>query len=371
MMRKDFLDGIRGWAALIVVLGHIMTYFLARALPALNTPYLSFATDGTLAVYVFFVVSGFALSTEFIEKRDSRILTSLALRRYVRLTIPIFCATLIAFALMKSGAMMNLAASQIVGSSDWLGQFYDFSPSFLGMLRFAFWDVYFAYQTSTSYNPVLWTMSIELAGSALVFALLALFGIKNLRFIVYAISAVVLSLLVSPLLAFVLGMILADLFNSKRLQRMRITPAALVFSIAAFVISVLFSTFCRDLYPDPRILSWIAFVLVAGIVACKRVTRLLEGDISRFLGKISFPLYLTHLPIICSFSAWLYITLTNNGNAPYIAVWLTFFSTLPVIFLAAFTFAPMENFAVDASRWLSDFALTYRSLQRASVSTTK
>jgi hypothetical protein len=60
--RVVFLDGVRGWASLMVVLSHLLPCFLAITTPAYRHWYLTFVSDGNFAVYIFFVLSGFALS---------------------------------------------------------------------------------------------------------------------------------------------------------------------------------------------------------------------------------------------------------------------------------------------------------------------
>src|ERR1019366_7324910 len=100
--RLVFLDGVRGWASLMVVFSHLLPCFLAITTPFYRHSYLTFLCDGTLAVYIFFVLSGFALSIRFLQTGDARIPVELALRRYPRLTLPIFASCAIAFVLMKS-----------------------------------------------------------------------------------------------------------------------------------------------------------------------------------------------------------------------------------------------------------------------------
>src|SRR5262245_59292762 len=109
--RVEFLDGMRGWASLMVVFAHLLPCFLAITTPMYRQPYLTFISDGTLAVYIFFVLSGFALSIRFLQTGSSRIPVELALRRYPRLTLPIFASCAIAFVLMKLHLFYNVAAA--------------------------------------------------------------------------------------------------------------------------------------------------------------------------------------------------------------------------------------------------------------------
>ena len=103
-LRVNFLDGIRGWASLVVLIGHLM-YVAILTTPILEfnkerlltdissydfLGFLSFfivrfLTDGHLAVLTFFVLSGYALSLSHLnfKKRD------IALASASRLLIPI------------------------------------------------------------------------------------------------------------------------------------------------------------------------------------------------------------------------------------------------------------------------------------------
>lgn len=50
-------------------------------------------TYGALAVYVFFVVSGFSISIAYVRGGSKRGVASLAVRRYPRLVIPVLAAS--------------------------------------------------------------------------------------------------------------------------------------------------------------------------------------------------------------------------------------------------------------------------------------
>ena len=75
---------------MMVLFSHLVLFFLANSVPVLQGWWFAFISDGNLAVFIFFVLSGFALSVGYIETEKTSVLTSLALRRYSRLAIPIF-----------------------------------------------------------------------------------------------------------------------------------------------------------------------------------------------------------------------------------------------------------------------------------------
>lgn len=80
--RLDVLDGLRGFAILLVFLNHIDSYYIASAVPSLLKPIVQFLfTSGNLGVTFFFILSGFLMGylyrnpqpREFIERRYARI----------------------------------------------------------------------------------------------------------------------------------------------------------------------------------------------------------------------------------------------------------------------------------------------------------
>jgi len=68
--RLDYIEGIRGWAALVVLVFHFTRETFGASFPAYHSIWLHFLLDGPLAVYVFFILSGDALSTTFLKTQD-------------------------------------------------------------------------------------------------------------------------------------------------------------------------------------------------------------------------------------------------------------------------------------------------------------
>jgi len=330
----------------MVVLAHVIRGMAAPASPAYKNPFLFVVSDGTLAVYIFFVVSGFALSCVYFESANSKILTSMALRRYPRLTIPIFFASLLYFVALKLGLIFSHPAAVLVHSEYWLGTFFNFATSFGDFLRFALFDVYFAYDMTHTYNPVLWTMSIEMWGSILVFAVLSLFGQLN-RFPIYLIAVIVLVLLKSPLLAFVFGIILADIYGRPAFVKFTRTPFASMSSIFLIAASIAFSIKGETLYGDPRPLALAAVAIVLAVAQCAPIRGFFENSVSLFFGRISFPLYLTHLLVIVTFSSFLLLDLVGHGRSTQAAMTYVVFVTIPLCILLAWIFVPIEKASVD------------------------
>ena len=313
--RVAFLDGMRGWASLMVVLSHLLPCFLAITTPLYRQPWLTFISDGTLAVYIFFVLSGFALSIRFLQTGNPRIPVELALRRYPRLTLPIFASCIIAFALMKLRLFYNAAAAAPARSEDWLGTFYRFDPTVLHFLKFSLYDVFFNYDVAKSYNQVLWTMSVEFYGSMLVFLLCLIFPYLRGPWVVLGTLAAVMTLVNSPMLPFVLGLAIAFAFESGARKKRDAAPGALAASLALILATAAYSTVSLKGFPTvhdievratlPSTIFAAVFVFGASISA--QVRGFFSNSLSRYLGSISFPLYLTHLLVLCSLTSYLFL----------------------------------------------------------------
>jgi hypothetical protein len=132
--RFDLLDGVRGWAALSVVLFHIFWEIFGALVPAFRNPATGFLFDGQLAVCVFFVLSGEALSASFFAGKGDASTIRLAIKRYPRLATPILAASLVIFALDRLGLVFNQEAASIVHRTVWMGGWLAVPPSFIDTL---------------------------------------------------------------------------------------------------------------------------------------------------------------------------------------------------------------------------------------------
>lgn len=352
--RVVFLDGVRGWAALMVVFSHLLPTFLAITTPAYRHWYLTFLSDGNFAVYIFFVLSGFALSIGFLQTGNPRIPVELALRRYPRLTLPIFASCALAYALMKLHWFFNAAASVPAHSGDWLATFYRFEPTLPHFLKFSLYNVFFDYDIAKSYNQVLWTMSAEFYGSMLVFLLCLIFPHLRARWIVLGILAGVMMVANSPMLPFVLGLAISLSFESGVRKAHDRGGMALTTSLGLILATAAYSTISLKGFPtvhdivvrDTFPMTVFAAVLVFGISLSATVRGFFANPLSRYLGSISFPLYLTHLLVICSFTSYLFLQGTN--------VHVVFLTSLAACLAAATLFRYVERASIRFARLCSD-----------------
>lgn len=354
-MRREYLDGLRGWAALAVVFSHLGPMFLMAKQPLTIVPFVS---DGQLAVYVFFALSAFVLSIGYFERRDAGILVALGVRRYPRLTIPIAASCFLAFVLVEAGAMANIEAGKLA-SSEWLSSFYTFDVSWWSLLRFSLFDVYVDPNANT-YNAVLWTMRYELWGSLILLGGLWCLRKRYARWAGYLVAGALCYYFSSALLAFVFGAVLAELtpkisaVTSSSPRRARAAAWLLLLS------ALLASTFRSGMLWSPIALSLIAAAILLSILLSPPMKRFLSSKVSVTLGHLSFPLYLTHLLVICSWSSWLYIWLHNKSVETLPLSITVAVSSVGMALLAAAAFSPVETWAIRFSRAFSTLLLGRR-----------
>ena len=379
--RLVYLDGLRGIAALFVVSFHSGSAFEPAATvggtaPVHSpidhvlrwTPILGLPFKGNFAVCVFFVLSGIALSIAPLRRlNDGRpvraSVVSAVVRRAPRLMIPALGAAAIAAVLWAAGAYANVAAGPL-SSSPWFAGFWSGNPVWWGPLREATAGIVVS-SVPHVYVPVLWTMRWEFVGSMLVFAVFLLSPPRAVRFVGYAAAAVLLWQ--SYLLCFVAGVVIAEL--SPTLSGRRPPSAATsarrwwVFGPIGLFGLVLGScpspapnAFYRSLIPgdwrDDIIQSHMvgAVLLLVAVVALVPVQNLLSTAPCRFLGRVSFSLYLLHFLVLGSVGAATFTAL--YGHVPYVlASGSALGATVVVALLAAYLF----TIAVDepAVRWLS------------------
>ncbi len=330
-MKFRYLDGLRGLAALIVVIDHFaISFFPAatdgsvhtthRALEGVvqRTP-LHLFVSGNFAVCIFFVLSGVVLSAKFFRTGDKQVVVASASKRYARLMLPVLASVLLSFFLLLVNAYHNVQAS-LQSGSQWLGGFWQFHPSTRDALYHATIGVFVS--GHSDYNTVLWTMKTELLGSFLVFLILLSVGKWRYRVAAYLLLGLLLAK--TYYITFMLGVATCDYYHNggrtvaTTLERGLWLPlAALSLYLGSCPVGTLKGTLFQSaitLMPagvSVSVLAHIlgAFGLVVAILYTPFLQRLLTQKPALYLGKISFSLYLTHFLIVGSLASYLFARL--------------------------------------------------------------
>lgn len=343
--RLDYIEGIRGWAALSVLVFHLFRETFGQLVPAFNSVLLNFWLDGPLAVYVFFVLSGDALSTTFIKTQDFSFLARLVVKRYFRLAGPILAACLMVYLLMKLGLNFNHEAGAIVHREDWLGSFIAFPPDFARAVKYGLLDVFVAHRKETSYVPFLWPMSIELYGSFILFTFLAIYTRLKNPLGVIAIATGWLTLLGSFFALFFVGLC----FAAWREQGVFNRPLFAKWSPALIVGVVVADSFLMHYgFKPPQASIALAICLVFGLYSNQRCLAFFSNRLSRYLGRISFALYLTHFSVLVSFTSWAIIKMAETDRLDFPHVLGVATASCAIAFLVAEIFTRGERVYLKA-----------------------
>jgi peptidoglycan/LPS O-acetylase OafA/YrhL len=301
--------------------------------------------NGNFGVCIFFILSGYVLSG--LAQTSKLSLLAQIIRRYLRLAIPILVTSSLAWALLAVGAYHNKAAGEIIGSW-WMAAWYQFEPSFIDMVWQSLYGCFVGVQPI--YNSNLWTMQPELIGSFYVFLINAVSGNRMLRAGLLLMWAGVD--LTSYLPLFAAGALLYEFEADLRsiYERAFYNSALKGLAIFGFVCVGCYLGAMPDLKPGlvlrsygwlPQFASdnamrWHQIAALASMVAVllsPMLQSIFGSALGRYLGRISFVMYLLQIPVICSYTAWVVVTISGSGDPLWLVVTIAGSSTVAVIFV--------------------------------------
>ncbi len=338
--RVSDIDGIRGWAALSVMGFHFFHIFIYFD-PRFDNFALRTLLNGDLDVAVFFVLSGEALSANYWRTGTHAGTIRLALKRYSRLSLPILAASLAMFGLIAAGLVFNLAAGEVLQDRQLAGHFH-YPYTLMAVVSYALSDVYFRYGETSSLIPPLWTMRTEMLGSLLVFLFVWVErGVPRKTLLLLAL-AIVLTMSRTYLGCFMFGVLFGQWRAEGVFARLRAGEAAAGFIPAAVALLVL-----AGLPPEGSpVRDFVLVPLSAALVFCVYANPVLSGmfsgRLSQWLGHISFPLYLVHVPVLTSLSCWMVVQAAGRGMLTGVSIGLIIAVSMAVSLAAAVAFAPVE-----------------------------
>jgi peptidoglycan/LPS O-acetylase OafA/YrhL len=338
VQRLKFLDGLRGWGAVFVLLYHVFCDALPMDVSLGEYLQHLIPFNGAVAVYVFFLVSGFSLSVRYLSDGELRSWLDIVAGRYLRLAIPIFAACLLVHLGMVSG-LVDAPGDRLPKLSSIL----NFQPTIGHLLKFSLFDVFFHYDPLETYLGPLWTMWIELSGSFII--LLAILAVRSLRWRLLALLGLACFILAlaptsnsAALALFPIGGALAECFNRGWIAAL---PKRVAFLLLAVGCSV-------PILLPVGVMAWGVIgssTLIVGCIAIPKIRDWLGGTVSTHLGKISFPLYLVHAAVIVFVGE----PLMRRFGQGLPLRFLIDMAVVGLSFAAAYAFLPVNQFAIIAS----------------------
>lgn len=318
------LDGLRGVAALLVIWYHVFEGFQFAG----NKPVIDFINHGYLAVDFFFILSGFVVGYAY-DNRWGKTLTLAGFfrSRLIRLQ-PMVCM----------GAVIGAASFLLSGMERWDGTHATLWLTFLafvcgclmlpalpGMprevrgngemfpLNGPCWSLFFEYIGNIVYALLIRRLSTRLL-AVLSFALCCAltwfavtdqsgYGSIGVGWTVDSVN--ILGGLLRMLCPFTMGLLLSRIFKPMKNVRGAFWISAALL-LAIFHVPYIYSDAALGLNGVFEAACIIAvFPLVVWYAASGKTTDIASTRICRFLGDISYPLYIVHYPLMYAFYMWL------------------------------------------------------------------
>jgi peptidoglycan/LPS O-acetylase OafA/YrhL len=277
-----------------VLVFHFTCELFGSYTPRIRASYLSIVNDGRLAVYVFFLLSGFVLTQSYLRTWDRGRIQGAALGRYVRLAIPIALASLCALLMMKAHLFYNQQAAVLIGRPDWLGSFYTQRPTLLSWAKFSSYSVFFDYNELQSYDVFLWIMPIELLGSFLLLGLVSIAGPSRRARLFFYCSGLLLCWKLQPMLSpFFFGVLLAEFVATDAYARLSRARLGAVLGAALLAVGCVGSTFDR-MAARPRVFTLLAVCLLLAVLLSPMAGANLIPSLSVSQPRAVWPVELAH-----------------------------------------------------------------------------
>lgn len=379
-----FVDGLRGIAALQVVVLHYCAAFLpvfARAGLPLHFAWeygasfspLFLIAQGYVAVYIFFVMSGFVLAGSFIRSEAS--LRAQAMKRSLRLYPPVVASLLFSAMLMVLFPTSRQQAVHL-SMSTWLEHQWGHHVTALSFAKEVIINsMLVGYGSSSIFSAVggitdsslftplvpttnapLWTLHLEFWGSLALLAMTGLRRMMSKKLFVCSLVVAAFFAGTSFLSLFVAGFALylarhAILASNERIWSVLgailicgglfIAFAPVLGSMDQLHGMVLHLPLMHAIDPFQLQCEVSAIAIFAGVLLSPMARRILSKSFLLRLGKISFSLYLTHFAILLTLGCAVFQLLESAGYL------VSFFASLAIGMVTSLLVAIVFERVVD------------------------
>lgn len=359
----QWLDGIRGVACLGVAVHHFLLGFFPATYRGdiyptklknidtfLSDSVLGVIFNGNFYVCLFCCISGLVLSYTVMQMERKENIAKTFFKRYLRLAFPVLILSFIVSGMMHLHMFTNGNFSAY-SEAPLLDGYYNTVLPWREVPYVALVGIWL--EGNTTISPVFWMLQSLFEGSVFVIILGIISWGMNRKLVIPVYLLIALAFLNDFSLCFIFGAILAYIMQNFEISGS--FKPAIPLGGACIVLGLFLGGYPTEMYPTnyyqvlagrlpyfihaSRFYHMIgAALLIFGIMLCANVQRLLSARILLSLGKISYAVYLVHMPIICSFSTsffkWLYV---RNSNYAVVAG-ITFLLTIILILCCAAIF---------------------------------
>jgi len=365
----ELLDGLRGVAAILVLIYHIFEGFaFAQTTNGEGNGIITTLNHGHIAVDFFFVLSGFVISYAYDDRWGNITLNNFFKRRLIRL-----------HPMLIMGAIIGAIAFFAVGCQKWDGTTTPTTWVIIALLFTMFmipavpgvpyevrgngemfplngpgWSLFFEY-----IGNILYALFIRRLSTKTLAILTTILGILHAWFFIGDISGYDMigvgwtidkvnfwGGLVRMLFPFSMGMLIARTFRPRKIKG--------VFWICSLILIILFAVpyitpkgniSVNSLYEYICIALIFPFVVWLG--ACGKSNDKITSKTNKILGNISYPLYIVHYPIMYIFYKWL----IEKRVYTFSETWMV--SSIVVISSILLAFILLKFYDEPVRKWLT------------------
>ena len=360
----EILDGLRGVVALFVVAFHILNSYASDRFHQL-------INHGYLAVDFFYVLSGFVVAYAYDDRWGKMTQWDFYKRRFIRLQPMAIMGTIIGAALFYAQACREFP---LIGTTPVWKMLLVMLVGFAMLPLPTSMDIR-GWRQMLPLNGVAWSLFFEYIANILYALVIRRFSRALLAvFVFIAACFLVQFLLMGPLgdanggfsfqkshLHIGFARLLYPFFAGVLLVRMgKLIHIKDAFGICTLLLCVILSfpriggsehLWMNGLYESVCII--ILFPLIVSIGAGGRITGKYPIKICKFLGAISYPIYITHYPLCCVYTAWVL-----NNNVPMVKGLLV--GLVVLIGSIAIAYASLKLYDEPVRKWLTNRFLKSR-----------
>lgn len=354
--RLYYLDGIKGIACLMVAAHHFCALF---GYVFWGTDILADKTElfynGTWCVRLFFMISAFLLASSVYRTCSVKSVRNTVIKRYLRLALPVFGVTLLIWIMSQFGLFYNMELTHICQDPDYTGG-YDVKRPFLQVFTTSFGTTIFA--GNSDFNNKFWMITPLFWGNMLALGLSVLTNLSRKKShvvsgVLFTLGTALVLFFIPKYFSFVLGTVLAYwyvnapasrkgsvwicvytviLLTGLGLSEFHLIPKGMMVNLGITKLGGFSFMEDHNFYYAIGI-----FLILFAVIRLKWAQKILAIKPLRFLGDCSYYVFLVHWPIMCSLSAWLYLTFENRLSGALLAR-LIFLLTILFIIMVSWLF---------------------------------
>ena len=373
--RIEWLDGFKGIACVLIFIHHFLLAFFPSVhygeaavshgngvdVALAQSPF-SVLVNGNFLVALFCMISGVVISLQVMNLKNKNDLADVTVKRYFRLMLPLLPVGVLVFVLLRFGMFTNLE-SVLYTQSPWAELYYREPISFGEFLKSVLIDTWFVGDDTLS--TAFWMLSKLFYGTFLSIVLSVIaWKYEKHTWLLYAVVAICFFGRSDLLCAFALGTLLAWMYRSSPLL---FSPFAgvpillLGLFLGGFPSGVIPTNAYRFLFGEISSVDWHmlgAVLTLYGLFSLPWLQRGLSIKPFRWLGRISYAVYLLHIPVLFGLSTAIFLWMKDRMGYLY-SVGLSFGVSLLLLLVLSWGYhRVVEPLCVKAQRkilsWFCD-----------------